>query len=121
MKNRRESDSQSTGENKSYVAYVLDQLHLVDDIRIRPMFGGFGVYCQQYFFALIWEDTLYVFTSQESRKKYRKAGMEPFVFKEGQSEGNYFAVPDTVLADTKKLTAWVKESVACRAEFERQK
>ena len=121
MNDRSKSSSNSTDENKSYVAYVLDQLHLVDDIRIRPMFGGFGMYCQQYFFALIWEDSLYIFTSEQSRKKYKKAGMTAFVFKEGQPEGNYFAVPDTVLADPEKLATWIKESVNCRAEFEQLK
>ncbi len=85
------------------------------------MFGGFGVYCQQYFFALIWEDSLYIFTSQESRKKYKKAGMEAFVFKEGQTEGNYFTIPDVVLSDPNKLAVWVNESVICRSEFEREK
>lgn len=101
-------------KRKQFAQYVEGQLRLLDSVNMRAMFGGYGLYSRGLFFGLIWEDALYLFTNEQSRKRYKRAGMEPFVFREGQCEGNYFAVPDTVLSDIKKLAVWAEEAIEAR-------
>lgn len=115
------SGKQTTSKRRQFAAYVLDRLHRLDGPSMRPMFGGYGLYSRGYFFGLIWHDTLYLFTSQKSRGKYKRAGMESFLFSDAQRESNYFAVPNAVLANVNKLTTWAAEAVECRIEFEQLK
>lgn len=110
--------SKKSRTKNPYIAKVLDGLADLPSLRSRPMFGGYGLYSGQYFFALVWQGELFFFTDEKSRLKYKRAGMGPFVFKDGQKEGNYFAVPPAVFADSKKLTQWAKEAVECRKRFE---
>jgi DNA transformation protein len=103
--------------NTKFPAYVMDQMQLVPRVSLRSMFGGHGVYCEGQFIALIWQESLFMFTNAETRKRYKRAGMPAFEFKAGQRESNYFMVPDTVLNDPKKLAVWAKEAVEARREF----
>jgi DNA transformation protein len=107
--------------SSQFAAYVLDQMHEVRGVSLRAMFGGHGVYCRGHFIALIWQDSVFMFTDENTRKKYKRAQMPPFEFKEGQKESNYFMLPDTVLDNAKKLATWVNEAVEARQAFDGRK
>ena len=46
--------------HKNFVDYVADQLREAGDIRSRKMFGEYGLYCDEVFFAVICDDQLFV-------------------------------------------------------------
>jgi DNA transformation protein len=104
-----------------YIVTVLDRLSSVKALRSKSMFGGYGLYSGAYFFGLVWQSSLFLFTDEESRKRYKKAGMGPFVFKEGQREGNYFEIPAKIFDNEDALTKWAEEAVECRRKFEEGK
>ena len=43
-----------------YLAFIMDKLSPINGIGSRAMFGGYGIFCGDYMFALIAEDTLYL-------------------------------------------------------------
>jgi len=80
------------------------------DVRVRPMFGGAGIYLDGTMFGLITRDCVVCFrTDAETRGPYEDAGMEPFVpFADGRMVMPYHHVPAEVLADGEVLCAWAQ-------------
>ena len=76
-----------------------------DDARLRPveanaMFGGWGLYHQGAFFAIVAGDTLYLKTDAQNRARFEAQGLEPFVFqaKDGKKTAmSYRRAPDEAL------------------------
>ena len=64
--------------SEEYLAYVVEQLEGAGSILPKRMFGGFGLYADGIFFAIIGNDTLYFKVDDSNRKDYESAGMEPF-------------------------------------------
>ena len=44
----------------SFVDFVVDLLGPIGSIRAKKMFGEYGIYCNEVFFAMVCEDTLYL-------------------------------------------------------------
>ena len=63
-----------------FVDYISELLKPLGAIRVKPMFGGFGLYCDERFFAVIIADTLYLQTGELPLETLVKAGKKPFVF-----------------------------------------
>lgn len=99
-----------------FSTYILDQLQELGIIEEKQMFGGYGLYLEDIFFAIINDDRLYFKTSQESRKKYEEAGMEPFQPSEKQTLISYYEVPVFVLEDQKLLCEWASDSIQAQIE-----
>lgn len=93
-------------------ADLLARLNAVAPVSDRSMFGGVGLYCEGRFFGLIADDVLYFRVDEETRPAYLKAGMEPFApFGPEKASKVHFRVPDGIIADKRKLKAWVVKAV----------
>lgn len=46
--------------HREFVEFITEQLREAGDIRSRPMFGEYGLYCDGVFFAVICDDQLFV-------------------------------------------------------------
>jgi DNA transformation protein and related proteins len=99
----------------SFAQYVMDDLFSeIEDITIRAMFGGYGLYHRGMIFGIIAEDQLFFKVNETNRKKYQKAGSHQFVYQQGghpRTTMNYWLVTDEMQspAELKKL---VYESAA---------
>lgn len=101
--------------NSGYVDYILDILSPLGNIKARKMFGGYGIYKDGVFFALIIEDVLYFKVGDANRPIYEASHSKPFSYirPDGKSVAmSYWEVPDDVLENHHKLAQWVEESVA---------
>lgn len=101
-----------------FVAHICDQLEAVGPIRWRRMFGGYGIYCDDLFFAIVAGDVLYFKTDEVTRPRYEAAGMEPFQpFPDKPGTMNYHPVPDGVVDEREALCDLANEAlgVALRA------
>ena len=99
----------------SFRAFVMDQLgRVVPRVRSRSMFGGFGIYAGDLFFALIADDTLYLRVDAESRGEYTARGMRPFrpYANRPQLSSRYYEVPADVLEDSSQLGVWARRALA---------
>lgn len=93
-------------------ADLLSRLNAIAPVSDRSMFGGVGLYCEGRFFGLIAEDVLYFRVDDASRPEYLNAGMGPFApFGPEKASKVHFRVPDGVIADKRKLKAWVIKAV----------
>lgn len=96
-----------------FLAYVLDQLQQLGEVSSRRMFGGAGLYCDELFFGLIADDTLYLRVDDASRADYTARGAAPFRPYADRPEVSmsYFEAPAEVLEDARRLAEWARRSV----------
>ena len=90
-----------------YLEFLLDQLDTLGAVSSRRMFGGAGLYCDDLFFGLIHDDTLYFKVDEITRKRYESAGSPPFrPFGDDSYSMSYFRVPPEILEDRDELAGW---------------
>jgi DNA transformation protein len=99
--------------SRAYLEYVLGQLAGLGSVRSRRMFGGAGLYCDEIFFAIIADDTLYLRVDDASRSDYTTRGMAAFRPYADRPEVSmsYFAAPADVLENPEELLLWSRRSV----------
>lgn len=83
----------------------------IKDIRSRQMFGGWGIYSGEKFFAIVQESSLYFKTNEKTSKKYIDAEMQPFAPSEEQILKNYYEVPADVIENKDEIVLWAEESI----------
>jgi DNA transformation protein and related proteins len=90
----------------SFTQYVLEQLHQLE-VHEKRMFGGYGLYYKDTFFAIIYKQELYFKTNKESKEKYCTHAFKP---NKKQTLHNYLAVPAHILEDKEELQIWAQEA-----------
>ena len=98
-------------KDESFKDFVLDQLSALDGLRCRAMFGGFGFYAGEVFFAIVFEGRLYFKTDATTRPHFVERGMSPFRPNRKQSLGGYYEVPLDVVEDAAQLAAWARAAL----------
>lgn len=100
--------------NNHYIDFVLDILSPLGNIKTRKMFGSYGIYKDDIFFALVVEDILYFKVDDSNRQTYESYGSKPFTY-EGKNKKTvamgYWQVPADILEDHSQLTQWVNQAV----------
>ena len=104
----------------SFHTYVLEHLGAVKGVRSRPMFGGFGFYLAEEFFAIVYKGRLYMKTDAAMRARCTAAGMEPFTPRMGQPARSvtmkqYYEVPADVLEDPDQLADWARRAAQIKS------
>ena len=94
-------------KDQDFLEFVVDQLSTLRRVTSRPMFGCFGLYSGEDFFAIIDDGRLYFCTDETTRPAYRAAGMKTF-----HALKSYYEVPVDVLEDDTELSKWAREAVA---------
>ena len=100
--------------SSDYLNYVLEQLAGLAGVSSRRMFGGAGLYCDELFFALIDNDTLYLRVDDANRADFTTRGMGQFRPYADRPElsMSYYETPADVLEDPAQLVSWARRSVA---------
>jgi len=95
-------------KDNTFKDFVLDQLDGIEGLRSRAMFGGFGLYSGEAFFAIVFKGRLYFKTGPGTRAQYVERGMKPFRPSAKQSLTSYYEVPLEIIEDAVQLTAWAR-------------
>lgn len=94
----------------SFIDHASELFAPFGEIRIRKMFGGAGVYCDELIFALLDDDAVFLKVDEETRTEFQRRGMTPFSFemKDGtRAEMNgYYAAPEEIFDDEDELKRW---------------
>jgi DNA transformation protein len=93
-------------------------------IRVKAMFGGWGFYCDELFFAIFAFETLYLKADGESAGAFREAGGEPFqvTTKSGRTETmNYWTVPGEALESPAEMLPWGRLALAAAVRGRKSK
>lgn len=94
--------------------YILEQLAGLGALRSNRMFSGVGLYSNELFFGLIYDDTLFFKTDDSNIAGYRERRMPrfmPFPDRPNAALG-YHQVPADVIEDAETLVEWARKSVA---------
>lgn len=102
-----------------YLDHLRELLSPLGSIRARRMFGGWGLYCNEVFFALVADERLYVKVDADSEADFRVAGSEPFIYT-GQGKSiamSYWSLPDEAFDSPADMQPWARRGydAACRA------
>ena len=90
------------------------QLNGLGNLRVKRMFGGTGIYCDDLFFAILVEDEIYLKADERSRVDFKRRGLKPFTYamKNGRrATMSYYPVPADVLEDTEQLNTWAHKAL----------
>jgi DNA transformation protein len=102
--------------NDGFLEYVLDQMSGLPGVRSRRMFGAYGLYQEDDFFAIVDSGKLYFRTSDTTRPGYESRGMKAFAPTPKQVLKNYFEVPVDILEDDSHLCDWAKKAVQAQRD-----
>src|SRR5260221_7600549 len=63
-----------------FVEHVVETMRELGAVIAKPMFGGWGLYHDGLFFAIVFEDSLYLKVDDENRGEFEAAGLTAFVY-----------------------------------------
>ncbi|MFA7242935.1 MAG: TfoX/Sxy family protein [Sulfuricellaceae bacterium] len=91
-----------------FVEFVIEQMAPFGAIRVRAMFGGFGVYQDDLMFAIIIDDSLYFKADAATSGEFTAQGLNPFTY---LSRGKtvtlqYYAAPPDVFESPEAMQKW---------------
>jgi len=98
-----------------FVEYITkDILRNLSGITAKAMFGGVSIYSKGKIFAIVVDNVLYFKVDDSNRKDYEGVGSAPFTYqgKNGPVAMSYWRVPEEIMEDPKKCTAWAEKSLA---------
>jgi DNA transformation protein len=93
-----------------FVSHCRELLAPLGAVRVRRMFGGWGLYVDELFVALIAFDRLYLKADATTRQRFEAAGCQPFVYNaRGKSVSlGYWTAPDEALESPALMTPWAR-------------
>lgn len=97
--------------SEGYKTFVIEQLSHCANISSRRMFGGVGLYADEFFFALIANDRLYFKVDDSNRPDFEAKGMAPLRPYNDERTMKYYEVPIEVLEDVDELKRWCDKAV----------
>src|SRR5437762_12707414 len=100
--------------SSEYLDYVHEELSGLGGGSSRRMFGGAGLYCDEFFFALIDNDTLYLRVTDPNCADFTTRGMglfRPYADRPELSM-SYYETPADVMEEAAQLVSWARRSVA---------
>lgn len=91
-----------------YIMYLVELLGCVGAVKVKSMFGGYGVYAQGVMFALIHQDILYLKVSVDTVTDFTQKGLLPFSYqKQGKTHHiHYYQCPEEALEDEDVMRIW---------------
>jgi DNA transformation protein len=95
---------------KAFLETVLQHLSVLDGVRSRAMFGGYGLYLGDSFFAVVDDGHVYFRVTDETRGDYEGRGMGPFRPDGVKAMRGYYEVPPEVWDDPVLLREWALRS-----------
>lgn len=93
-----------------FVSHCLELLEPLGAVRARRMFGGWGLYADDVFVALIADERLYLKADAQSRPTFEAAGCEPFVYdaKTKSVAMSYWSAPPDALDSPALMLPWAR-------------
>lgn len=96
------------------LAYLLEQLQPLGGIRAKPMFGGYGIFCDARMFALVADQQLYFKVDAHNQAAYEARGLGAFGYRRGDKwvSLSYRAVPEELIDEPEALRLWAAAAIA---------
>jgi len=95
--------------SQSFIEQAEELFQPFGAVRVRRMFGGAGLYCDDLFFAIMDDGAVYFKVDDKTRAAFEARGLSPFTFemKDGSSATmSYYAAPEEIFDDEDELRHW---------------
>ena len=95
----------------AFVEHVVEFMTPFGLVEPKSMFGGWGLYHQGLFFALVAEDMLYLKTDGENAPQFDAANLPPFVYESKVGERitmSYRQAPAEALESPAIMATWAR-------------
>ncbi len=95
-----------------FVEYLLELLEPFGGVKVKAMFGGFGIFRRDLMFGLVADDTLYLKVDEKSRSEFQSKGLSPFVYKMKGKDCTmpYYQAPEEAMEDPEEMAQWAKKA-----------
>ena len=109
--------------HSEFVEFVLELLTPIGAVRARAMFGGFGIYRGDTFFAIIVDDKLYFKADHVTCREFTARGLSPFAYTaRGKTiTMQYYEVPPEVFEESEAMQYWARQAVSAAIRAKRGK
>jgi len=100
--------------SKELLAHSLELLAPLGALRSRRMFGGYGIYADEIFIAIIAFEQLWLKADAETIPAFQQAGCAPFRYdKQGQvMTMAYYAAPEEAMESPALMQPWARLALA---------
>ena len=102
-------------ENAAAAEVATELFDSLGEIRIKAMFGGGGVLCDDIFFACIFEGDIYIKTDDAFASELAKAGSQQFLYKKPSTgkvmKMGYWRLPESAMSDPEKAAILGKRAI----------
>jgi len=97
-------------ERPPFVEHCLELLAPLGTVRVRRMFGGWGLYVDDVFMALIAHERLYLKANADTAPRFAAAGCVPFCYDAAgkQVSLGYWSAPDEALDAPASMQPWAR-------------
>ena len=107
-----------------FVEHVIETMRSLGPVTAKQMFGGWGLYHEGLFFALIFQDTLYLKVDDENRVQFEVAGLPEFIYKTkdgDQMAMSYRQAPPEALENPVAMAEWARIAFAAALRAKNRK
>ncbi|MBV8124363.1 MAG: TfoX/Sxy family protein [Burkholderiaceae bacterium] len=97
--------------SKELLQHCVELLAPMGHVRSRRMFGGWGLYLDDLFVALIAFDQLYLKSDAATHAQFEAAGSQPFQYeRKGQTVAalGYFCAPEEAMESSALMRPWAQ-------------
>ena len=98
-------------KHNEFVAHIVETMSAFGPVESKAMFGGWGLYHQGVFFALVAADMLYLKSDDENAAQFDAANLPPFVYESKVGERitmSYRAAPAEALESPDVMLTWAR-------------
>lgn len=92
-----------------WIQYVIEMLQPLGQVRVRSMFGGWGLFCDDVMFGLFAEEILYFKVDDLNRALFEEQELEPFTYTGGKRKPiqmSYYRAPDEIYDNPDAALKW---------------
>ena len=112
-------------KNSEFVNYIVELLEPFEDISIKSMFGGYGIFKKDIMFALVSNDILYFKVDEFNKFEFDRLHLEPFIYMKAKKPTpmSYHRAPEEVFDNSEDMLRWARFAfeAALRAKKKKEK
>ena len=96
----------------STLEWICDVTRDMGAIRIKRMFGGAGLFCDNLMFGLEADEGIFFKADDVNRPDFEAAGSRPFTYsaKDRTVSLSYWQIPEALIDDEEEMKAWALRS-----------
>jgi DNA transformation protein and related proteins len=93
-----------------FATYCTELLATAGQVHSKRMFGGYGLYVDDVFVAILIDDVLYLKADEKIRPRFEAAGGRRFEYvRQGRKQGlGFWTVPDEAMDSPALMRPWVQ-------------